>query len=670
MKIIIQSSFIACVLVVGSFVFAQINPFDIQFPVSELGNCNSMDECKTYCDDPSNQDACLGWAKDSGFVDDGPQIHEDFIGPGGCTSEQECERYCDNKEHREECLNFAVAEGFVTPEDAEQMRADMNRTGPGGCASREECDAFCSNPDNYKICTQSAVESGMMTQEEADFLAEREELRRSGKNRGGPAGPDYPRPDGPGGIEIDEAKVLELLKTETGPGGCSTMQECDTFCSTQANDDICMSYAIEHNLIPPEKIAHMKKMMEIDKMGGPGGCIGREECDAYCDGPEHGEECFQFGKEHGLIPPEEIEIMEREMAIYRKLDQGAMQGPGNCGSREECDAYCRDTEHVEECMNFSGNQGLQNDEELRRRKDDFRRFESTLRGIRDLRRPDETGDYGPSSDMGQGGGSFGVVLQKKSSGMVDLIINGPGGIQSFAFVPQNGSGYSGGISGCPSEFKTDSSFFASAEYPIKVTITSCNGDINEFNIDSSDGRFGGGGGGDGRGNDFGQTIDDFGGYPMQPMQPMQSMQPIQPIQPMPYQGENKCDFNDDGHVDDEEDQKCRGGMETEYKPFNEEYESFKGPENYEEERMRTEEEIRKEMEYQTMNEMPPTDNTGTLMPAPVGDVLEMMVPMEPPISDAPLFIPEEKAPETMEPTVGVADNFLGFVLSPLTNLFR
>ena len=31
-------------------------------------------------------------------------------------------------------------------------------------------------------------------------------------------------------------------------------------------------------------------------MKGPGGCRGQKECDSFCSQPEHGEECFNFAK--------------------------------------------------------------------------------------------------------------------------------------------------------------------------------------------------------------------------------------------------------------------------------------------------------------------------------------------------------------------------------------
>ena len=43
---------------------------------------------------------------------------------------------------------------------------------------------------------------------------------------------------------------------------------------------------------------------------GPGGCTGRDACEAFCGNPENQETCFNFGKENGLIKPEDLQKME------------------------------------------------------------------------------------------------------------------------------------------------------------------------------------------------------------------------------------------------------------------------------------------------------------------------------------------------------------------------
>jgi len=419
MKNILKTYLILGIFFVASVAVAQINLFDIQFPISELGNCGSMEECKVFCDDSTNHEICFDWAKSKGLVKEEkstPAIPEEG-GPGGCSNREECDDYCDGPEHMDECLDFAVKDGFMTQEEANKIREWSQKTGPGGCGNHEECDTFCSNPDNTETCIQFSVDEGRLTQEEADFLIEGERIRRE-RHEFEPRGPE-----GPGGPQIDEDKAERLIEKMGGPGGCSAMDECENFCEQPKNEEVCFSYAIEHGLIseheqekfkkimevggpggchghfecddycsqlehqeecmqfaiendlfPPEEIEMMKKMMEIDKMG-PGGCRGREECDAYCNNPEHGEECFNFGKKHGLMPPEEIERMEREMEIIRKLEGGDMTGPGGCMGPRECDSYCSQPNHFEECMKFGADKGFRHEEDIERRMEDFRQFE-------------------------------------------------------------------------------------------------------------------------------------------------------------------------------------------------------------------------------------------------------------------------------------------------------
>ena len=37
--------------------------FGVAFPVAELGNCASVSECRTYCEDQTHRDACVSFAK-------------------------------------------------------------------------------------------------------------------------------------------------------------------------------------------------------------------------------------------------------------------------------------------------------------------------------------------------------------------------------------------------------------------------------------------------------------------------------------------------------------------------------------------------------------------------------------------------------------------------------
>lgn len=382
------------------------NIFDIQFPVPELGNCGSMEECKIYCNDSANASACTEWATAKGFIKQTPEQRGPEMpteqGPGGCASREECDIFCSKPENNKECFQFAKEHNMIPQEEIERMEKEMSREGPGGCRSREECDSFCRNPDNAATCLNFAVQEGKISQEEADFMVQRTKInQQSGQRRPGP-----PRPGQPQGPQIGEEKAKQLLETIGGPGGCKTMDECEVFCDNPENDNACFQYAVDNGLMPDNELQRIKKLketpgpggclgrascdaycddidhaeecmqfavdqglmnqsqveeakkfIEIGKRGGPGGCRGQRECDAFCGQPEHGEECFNFAKDNGLMPPEEIQRMEQERGIIKKLEQQG-GGPGGCKGPEECRNYCMDTSHFDECAAFSVKEGM------------------------------------------------------------------------------------------------------------------------------------------------------------------------------------------------------------------------------------------------------------------------------------------------------------------------
>ena len=97
---------VSCAIVFGAalYVYAA-NPFDIQFPISELGNCGSLEECKVYCDEFSHANECNVFAVKYGLSSEKSAEKVKNIsktGPGGCTSESECKAYCDDISNADE----------------------------------------------------------------------------------------------------------------------------------------------------------------------------------------------------------------------------------------------------------------------------------------------------------------------------------------------------------------------------------------------------------------------------------------------------------------------------------------------------------------------------------------------------------------------------------------
>ena len=86
---------------------------NIKYPISELGNCSSQADCKVFCDDPKNSDACLAFAEKNNLMSsDQVSAAKKFkdagmVGPGGCNGKTECDTYCNDASHMEECVTFA-----------------------------------------------------------------------------------------------------------------------------------------------------------------------------------------------------------------------------------------------------------------------------------------------------------------------------------------------------------------------------------------------------------------------------------------------------------------------------------------------------------------------------------------------------------------------------------
>lgn len=332
------------------------NPFDISYPIPELGNCSSQEECKNFCDNPENHIACIEWGEKQGAfssveskrMKDLEQMEnrpdDPVAGPGGCRSPKECDVYCRILENLDECLDYGVAHGYTSAEEAQKIKEQAQRGGPGGCKSREQCDSYCKNPDNIEECMKFVVDEGKISREEADLMIE---MTKKGPEMGKPKGP-----------KIDEQKAMQVLEEKGGgPGGCKSMEECRAYCENTGNMQECTNFAVSQGFMSPEEAEKAQKMMS---MGGPGGCKNEQECDAFCGKEENRDICFNFAKENGMMSQEEIMMMEKQMSIVNKL--GDKAGPGGCRSQEECGAYCSDPSKIQECMNFAAETGMMSKE--------------------------------------------------------------------------------------------------------------------------------------------------------------------------------------------------------------------------------------------------------------------------------------------------------------------
>ncbi|MBD3355041.1 hypothetical protein GF361_03580 [Candidatus Woesearchaeota archaeon] len=301
-------SLIFAVLFLG-FVLAQ----NIEYPVSELGNCASEKECKTYCDNLENAETCLSFAKKYNLMSE-EELEEaknmlQFLSsgetPGGCENKNECEEYCSDENNVEECIEFGLKTGSITEEEVELKRKTKGK-GPGDCQGKEECDAYCSKEGNFEECIEFAHKQGIISEEEYE----------TGKKTRG-----------------------------KGPGGCRG-EECEGYCEDESHFEECAEFAYENGFISQEEY----EMSKNTGGKGPGGCEGQEECDEYCK--THEVECLNFALENNIIDEEELlkGKSEEEKCMFTCM-------LGKNIAPEECHKGAGPQN--EECMKCAGQCGLE-----------------------------------------------------------------------------------------------------------------------------------------------------------------------------------------------------------------------------------------------------------------------------------------------------------------------
>jgi hypothetical protein len=278
----------------------------ITFPVPELGNCGSKDECRSYCNEPQNIPACVKFAKEHGLMNQeeaarGEKLGEKLSrgeGPGGCRTPQECRSFCSNLANIEACVKFAEEHGVKDKnvEEGKKILAYLRAGGalPGGCTSKESCEKYCGDFSHAEECFNFATRAGIA------------------QARGGVPGGAEGRFEGgipPGQFQ----KFLELVKRGETPGGCKSKNECEAYCRDSSRFEECVAFGEKAGFIPAEQAQKIRATGGF----GPGGCDSQESCKAYCGEPVHREECFRFAEERGFINKEEIERAKEGLVHLR-----------------------------------------------------------------------------------------------------------------------------------------------------------------------------------------------------------------------------------------------------------------------------------------------------------------------------------------------------------------
>lgn len=166
---------LTCFILLQRSVFAQeasnsAKKFNITFPISTLGNCASLEECKAYCEDPNNKEACVNFAKSKGFYK-APQgagnarsrlIFEKAKEEFGCESEEECRAFCKEEENKEKCKEFAKKYKLGDEKKKAITNAILEKAKEAlGCADGESCKGLCQKEENREKCSSFAKSTGL-----------------------------------------------------------------------------------------------------------------------------------------------------------------------------------------------------------------------------------------------------------------------------------------------------------------------------------------------------------------------------------------------------------------------------------------------------------------------------------------------------------------------------
>jgi len=191
----------------------------------------------------------------------------------------------------------------------------------GNCENKSACRTYCDDLAHVNECVAFAEAHGLMSAEEA--RAAREFARLGGE----------------------------------GPGGCTSKEECETYCEDTAHMRQCLDFAKQAGLMDEEELREAEKVAAYIERGGqmPGGCRGERECRTYCEEDGHWEECAEFAVKAGFMSEKEAEIFHKTGGV----------GPGGCKGRQ-CESFCEDEANREQCVAFALEHGLMSEEDKQR----------------------------------------------------------------------------------------------------------------------------------------------------------------------------------------------------------------------------------------------------------------------------------------------------------------
>lgn len=312
---------------------------------------------------------------------------------GNCATEEACKTYCDKSENIEVCISFAEKNNLMSQEELGRAKKFIaaGAEGPGGCTGKDSCEEYCNDISHIDECIAFAEANNLIPPDElGEAKKVQAAIRRGAKPP--PCGnkkqcdvycsePEHMEECVTFAIEAgfmseqekqDAQKMLQAVRRGVKPPSCQGKEACDEYCGNPENMEICMTFAMEAGFMSEEEKQDVQKMLQALKKGiKPPACNGKEECDTYCAEESHFEECLNFAEAAGFMTPEEAEMARKTGG----------KGPGGCKEKEECEAFCNDPANQETCFNFAKEHGLIPEEELQKMEEGKQQFQQAMQNM-------------------------------------------------------------------------------------------------------------------------------------------------------------------------------------------------------------------------------------------------------------------------------------------------
>lgn len=259
------------------------------------GGCRGEKACRQFCENEANFETCISFAEKSGLMSPGEierakkgiQALKEG-GPAGCKTKDECEKVCQDPSNQEACLEWAKSHGLISEEDArfieeankirgefESRRHEFESRPPEGFKPPEGFHPPEGVPGNIENAQDCAKYGGEWSGEYCDF-GKRECINQGGSWDGKTC--NFPKNQIERGPNVLPPPGSEFI----GPGGCKTADECQKYCQT--NPAACQGFTPPgggpgYQTAPPTADTSTE---ECQKQGGDwagGRCdFGRREC--------------------------------------------------------------------------------------------------------------------------------------------------------------------------------------------------------------------------------------------------------------------------------------------------------------------------------------------------------------------------------------------------------